>query len=528
MSGVGTAVFVGALIALVVVPRQARRAARELMPSPEERRDTAALLHQIAEADARARTAETALAEARGAAARLARQAAMRDTLAPALRARRDSLAAARASLQRLIERAEDAPLPASYRALGEAPELHGLPRVAALLDTLAEIEQSRAEFGAAGGVDPIFVALTARAAQIGRELQRIAEAREAALAREMERLSPPVPTVVVPDTIPLLHARDSAVAAGNAARRNLAEARAVNRALDLRAARARAAASLGASVPAMLAAALVIGLAAGFGVALTFELRRPRVADSAEAEAIAGARVLVTIGRPARPPVRRRSADRELAPLIEPTSDTYRLLYTQLANSRFDLPLVTVIGDAPLVTATVAANLAATAARQARTTLLVDTDVAAHPVADVVRTRPTPGMVDVLARDIDWPEAITSVVVGRDRTMDVLPSGVLERGAPGAATGDALARTLAHFTRRYECVVVSAPAPRSGDAQLVVSAPDAGAVIVCVCTARTRVAAFRTLLDSLRAREAPLRGIVVWDRNDPIPHTPAPTRDPA
>ena len=61
--------------------------------------------------------------------------------------------------------RADNAPLLGSFRALAEAPQMRGDPRVKQLLDSLVEIERERESFNAVGGVDPVFVALTARAA---------------------------------------------------------------------------------------------------------------------------------------------------------------------------------------------------------------------------------------------------------------------------------------------------------------------------------------------------------------------------
>src|SRR5581483_8593926 len=142
------------------------------------------------------------------------------------------------------------------------------------------------------------------------------------------------------------------------------------------------------------------------------------------------------------------------LPPLIDPVSEPYRPLYGQLADRSFNLPLVAVVGDEPVVTATVAANLAATAARQARSTMLVDLDFDRQSMAEVARVRPLVSLADVLTGRAEWSEAIASVVVGRGRAMDVLVSGRLGGSAiPDSASGE-LTRILIHLTRRYECVV--------------------------------------------------------------------------
>jgi Mrp family chromosome partitioning ATPase len=249
-------------------------------------------------------------------------------------------------------------------------------------------------------------------------------------------------------------------------------------------------------------------------------ELRNPRIADAGEAESVAGANVLVTIGITVALPERaRRRADHEVPPLIDQISDAYRLLYTQLADRSFNLPLLTVVGDEPFVTATVAANIAATVARQVRTTILVDTDFERHSVASVVRARAVPGVADVLSGLAEWPEALGSVIIGRGRTMDVLTSGSFG-GAPipdGEQGSEAFAQLLEHLTRRYECVIVSAPRSRSG---AVFAAGAAAGVVVCARTARTPVTALQELATALRARGTLIRGLVVWDREDPVAPT--------
>ena len=96
------------------------------------------------------------------------------------------------AELTRLLERSDDAPLVASFRALGTAAPMAGEPRVARLLDSLNDLDKARSDFGSSDGVDPIFVALTARVGSIGHELEAWREQSERAMRREIESLTPP------------------------------------------------------------------------------------------------------------------------------------------------------------------------------------------------------------------------------------------------------------------------------------------------------------------------------------------------
>lgn len=277
-------------------------------------------------------------------------------------------------------------------------------------------------------------------------------------------------------------------------------------------------------ATPAVIVASAVLALAAGFAVALLLELRHPCIADVREAEVIAGARVLVTI-RPQRviPERTRRRADRELPPLIRPVSESYQLLYTQLADGAFNLPLVAVVGDRPMVCAAVAANLAAAAARQPRGTLLVDTDRDARSGALVMQVPVAPGLADVLVNRLEWPAVVHTVQVGRDCTVDVLPSGAAAGAVPLDATLEAFRHELTRLGRRYEAVIVNMPA-----VQGVVPAAVAGVenVVLCTSVGATSVATLRALAEGVAAHGARVRGLVLWEMEEPaLPLEPPPPR---
>jgi Mrp family chromosome partitioning ATPase len=526
VGGIACASFAVLLVVLIASSPGAWRASSALSMPSTPRPDTLALLRDVARAAARLDSANAALADAY-AAARRARRRVPVDTFPPSVRARRDSLSAELTELGTLLKRAESAPLPASYRALGAAPRMRNQPLVTALLDSLAIIEQTRSAFDAERGVDPVFVALTARAADIGQEIRELALHAYSGLRLELAAITPVAPRttpVVVPDTVPLVAARDSATVAQTAAAARLARARVVSVELDAEAASARARVAMGAPPLALLAAAAVLALVAGFGAALVLELREPFVADAAEAEAAGLAPVLAVVRpQPVIPERARRQADRDLPPLIHPLSDTYQRLYIELADHAFDLSAVTIVGDHPMVTAVVAANLAAVAARQPRATLLVDTDAETHAVAAVTRVRHTPGLTDVLELRLDWSEAITAMVVGRDRTMDVLPSGVAASAPGGVDDGapEMFRVAMAHLERRYDTVVVSAPASSTTTPATV------GPVILCARVGRTSIAALTALATGVTARGASVQGLVLWDMSDPPAPAPREHRGP-
>src|SRR4051812_46492082 len=142
IGAVSVGTFVTALVALVVVPQQAQRRAQAIAPKPGERPDTVVLAQAVAAASARVSASDSALSAARMKAALLSQASA--DTIDPVLSARRDSLGRRLNQLDALLARTETAPLAASYRALGDSPELAGHTSVRVLLDSLTDIERER------------------------------------------------------------------------------------------------------------------------------------------------------------------------------------------------------------------------------------------------------------------------------------------------------------------------------------------------------------------------------------------------
>jgi hypothetical protein len=509
LARVGGVTFALTLLAFVILAHSGSRANGQGTPRAGGA-DTTALRVAEQRAAVRLRDAESALAIAR---AKRRASAMQRDSIAPGVRARRDSLAAAAAELTRLLERSDDAPLVASFRALGSAAPMTGEPRVARLVDSLNDLDKARSDFGSSDGADPIFVALTARVGSIGHELEALARAKRAAIHREIESLTPPPVVGLNIDTVPLEASRDSAVrerAAVAAQLANALRADSIARARD-----DEGPGIFGVGIPTLVLAAGVVAAVVALAIALTLELQWPTVADESEAESLSGTRVLVTIGEKVEEPQRqRRSSDREIPPSIEQSSDAYRLLYGQLADATFDLTVMAVAGDHPYVTVSIAANLAAIAARSGRPTLLVDTDFRVQPVAKMTGVPATPGVADVLAQRVAWAGAVTSVLVSRGRSIDVLPSGVLT-GTLQAVT-EQFSTEVDHLSRRYETVVVSASTPEQGTITVAVGA--IGEVVICLRRGRSTHTSLRAVLAAVEASGARMRGIVLWDRADPGP----------
>lgn len=514
---VGGVVFIGALIAFVVVPRNASRKALAVAASIESRTDSGPTVVARDRYLAELTATDSVLNATRR--ALMPVPAAVIDTFPPAVRAQRDSLGAELATLNRLIDRAENAPLPTSYRALAASPPVAADPKVRVLLDSLADVERDRNSFGAMGGVDPVYLSLTSRANAIGRQIQGIADAKRGEIRGKLALIRPTPAPVVKPvitvDTTKLAAQHATAQQNYASAVAQLDQINQKNARIDRESAHARELANVGAPPWAMLAAAVVLALAVGFAASFGTELKRPHIADPREAEQISGTRVLTVIKPPEVVVERsRRQADVEAPPLIDVVSESYRTLYLHIASVEASVPIVTITGDDPGIVATVAANLAASAAYEARSTLLVDVDPTTCSVASVLRIRPDPGLSGIIMGSATWPEAIIPTTIGRDRPLDVLPSGTRRSGLPEPNVVEEVRKELARMQRRYDFIIIAAPTSYvQRSANSIIPAPD---VILCARIAHTTVGGLKSAVDSLRGADMRIHGLVLWDAEMP------------
>jgi tyrosine-protein kinase Etk/Wzc len=517
MGIVGGLVFIASLIAFVLVPRQATRAAVRVSATIEERPDSNRTVALRDRAAARIANADSMLDAAQRVSAPV--QVAIADTFPPEAVARRQALAAEVSTLNRLIERADNAPLPSSYRALATAPSLASDPVVRALLDSLSDIERERDAFGTVGGVDPVYVALTSRATAVGRSIQAIAETKRGSARQELALLRPPTapaPQRAQVDTARYRAQRVEAERVYGDAVRALAQMKAVNDRIDQETTRARELANVGAPPLAMLAAAFVLALTLGYGASFFFELKMPTIADSREAEQVSGVRVLSVI-KPAEVIAERsrRLADETTPPLIDVVSESYRRLYLHLAATEANVPIVTVAGDDGAIVATVASNIAAAAAYEARSTLLVDVDPVTSMIAGIFRIPSNPGLAGMMAGRSEWSDSIVQTTVGRDRTLDILPSGTKRQSTVDVGEIERIRGDFARMEKRYDLIVIAAPTGyvQRGRASII-PGPD---VILCARIAHTRLARIKEEVESLRALDLRIHGLVLWDDDMPV-----------
>src|SRR5262249_10945735 len=237
-----------------------------------------------------------------------------------------------------------------------------------------------------------------------------------------------------------------------------LGQARAKAKDYDRRVVAAKEEARLDAPLVAVLGAALVFGVALGFGVAFFSEVRHPRVSDEHELERVLGARVLATIRpKPRSPDRRRRSTDRDAPAFFDPGADGYQLTYLHVARAGASRLMLTIAADDTAIAAVVATNVAAIAADEARSTIVIDTDSRATPVAAALRIHAEPGIADIVGPRRDWAEGTSKGSGGRDRVIDVIRGGVAQSPADPRVITAVFREEAPRLARHYEAIIIVA-----------------------------------------------------------------------
>jgi Mrp family chromosome partitioning ATPase len=524
IGAVGIGTFVAALVALVLAPQQVTHTSKISVADLGAPPDTTPIIAALTHARTRLSAAESSLAAARVRVSNAPPPVV--DTLSPILVKQRDSLADAVNDLDALITRVETAPVSASYRALAESPQLSANTHAKALVDSLADVERDRDTFGGAGAADPVYVALTSRAAQIGRTIQDLAQQRRDDLRQQIAKLNAPTQRqamIEAPalDTAGWVAERDSARSLVSDATTALNGARSKTGDYQRAVERAHEQARLNAPPVALLAAALVFGIALGFGSAFLDELRHPRVSgDEHEVERLTGARVIATTApRPKDPSRQRRAADRNAPRYFDPGADGYQLTYLHVARTGASRLMLTIAGADTGIAAVLGMNVAAIAADEARSTILIDTDARTSPVAAAFRTRAEPGVADIVQRQMDWAEVTNQAAAGRDRVVDVIPSGISSADLDARAVTERFRQEAARLARHYEAiVVVSSIEQAAAGLPSAFPIPD---VVLCARIGHTRISDLTRALDRIRAAGGNPLGLVLWDAVSPALPTP-------
>ena len=492
------ATFVVVLVVLFFVPKGG--GGSRAGAAPAEREDTASLLLR---ADSARRAAAHADSEHTATVLASEYLASEPAGLTAVQRTKRDSLQLLATELDALIARAANAPLPASYRALAAANALHGDTRTARLTDSLDALEKRRAALAPTGGADLPYADLTASMNDVGIAIRDAAVRRRGSLARSMSDLDAAANGNAAPiDTAGPRLVRDNARAVASTIDSALSAARRRNAAADQGALAAKERANRRVPPIAMLFAAMILAVIAGFSFNLSAELNRPTLATPREAERVARAPILAVV----------READR--APRVGGI-DPFRMLYLGLTATGTRTRTVVVSGDDRAVVATVAGRLALAAAADARATLVVDVDAEGSSVAGYYGEHPEPGLSDALAGVRLWREVTRPIGASDGLSIDVIPGGAIRPDEPDRATKESAREEFARFRAEYDfCVIV---APTQSSLVLVCSLVDKPVTVLCAEVGRTGLSRLQAAATQLRESGAVLHGLAVWDAE--LPH---------
>jgi hypothetical protein len=205
-----------------------------------------------------------------------------------------------------------------------------------------------------------------------------------------------------------------------------------------------------------------------------------------------------------------RRKSDRLAPGYLDPKSESYQLAYLHVEQSAATPDVVTVLGDDPDVCAIVTMNIAAIAAEDARSVLVIDSAGRGDAIRSVLPFSPSADLTDLVGGIASWVDATAHVAVGRDRTIDVITGS---RSAAPAGLIELIQRERQRLGRHYDSVFVI------GALDLIPAIAENPFVDGTVLTATAGQTRLSNLVDSataLREKGRQLFGVVLWDGPPP------------
>jgi succinoglycan biosynthesis transport protein ExoP len=223
------------------------------------------------------------------------------------------------------------------------------------------------------------------------------------------------------------------------------------------------------------VAVAILLGLAFGIGLALLREALTTRVETPESLAHLVGAPSFAEI--PSEAAVSRLRSPDDLAtnPRLRAVSEGLRDLRTNLLFANDDLRTVVVTSpEGSHGKTTISVGLAATFARAGTRTVIVDGDLRKGRVAELMRTRRSPGLLEAL-KGTPVGECVQSTGL---ETLDLLPGGALEAD-PSELLMAEFPSVLHDLKRMYDVIVVdTTPLVPVNDARIISSSADAVIVV--------------------------------------------------
>jgi tyrosine-protein kinase len=223
------------------------------------------------------------------------------------------------------------------------------------------------------------------------------------------------------------------------------------------------------------IAVATLIGLAFGIGLALLREALTTRVDTPESLAHLVGAPSFAEIPSEVAVSRLRSPADLATDPRLRAVSEGLRDLRTNLLFSNDDLRTVVVTSpEGSHGKTTISVGLATTFARAGTRTVIVDGDLRKGRVAELLRTRRSPGLLEALK---GTPVGECVQLTGLE-TLDLLPGGALEAD-PSELLLAEFPSVLDELKQLYEVIVIdTTPLVPVNDARIISSSADAVIVV--------------------------------------------------
>lgn len=223
------------------------------------------------------------------------------------------------------------------------------------------------------------------------------------------------------------------------------------------------------------IAVATLLGLVFGIGLALLRETLTTRVETPEQLAHLTGAPSFAEI--PSEAAIGRFRSPEDLAtnPRLRAVSEGLRDLRTNLLFANDDLSTVVVTSpEGSHGKTTISVGLATTFARAGTRTVLVDGDLRKGRIAELLRTRRAPGLLEAL-KGTPVGECVQTTGL---ETLDILPGGALEAD-PSELLMAEFPSVLQDLKRMYEVIVLdTTPLVPVNDARIISSSADAVIIV--------------------------------------------------
>lgn len=223
------------------------------------------------------------------------------------------------------------------------------------------------------------------------------------------------------------------------------------------------------------IAVAALLGMAFGVGLALLREALTTRVETPESLAHLVGAPSFAEIPSEVAVSRLRSPADLATNPRLRAVSEGLRDLRTNLLFANDDLRTVVVTSpEGSHGKTTISLGLATTFARAGTRTVIVDGDLRKGRVAELLRARRSPGLLEAL-KGTPVGECVQSTAL---ETLDLLPGGALEAD-PSEVLMAEFPSVLQDLKHMYEVIVVdTTPLVPVNDARIISSSADAVIVV--------------------------------------------------